>query len=221
MVMNGTVAYLVTGIGCLFGVVGVVVAVIALRTARRKPGAATGAAAPHRRDPFRGIDDDADALRGDPRRLGPGDIVEIRTTSYGVRGTLRFAEGNWGWTEHLLDDAHGAKVWLSVEEDPDLELVLWNEVPSATIVPGLPTIDFDGRRYTSQESGRARYTSTGSTGLDPAGDMRYHDYAAPDGARLSFESYGDSDRWEVGRGERLHRPEVIIYPAGDQPGKVN
>ncbi|MDG4834565.1 DUF4178 domain-containing protein [Solwaraspora sp. WMMD1047] len=216
--MNGTVAYLVTGVGCLVAVAGVVIAVIALRTARRRT-APTGGGPGVVRDPFRQPDDDADALRGDPRRVQPGDIVEIRHTSYGVRGTLRFAEGSWGWTEHLLDDAHGAKVWLSVEEDPDLELVLWTEVPSATVLPGPPSIDFDGRRYASKESGRARYTSVGSTGLDPAGDMRYHDYAAPDGARLSFESYGTSERWEVGRGEKLHRTEVQIYPAAT-PGQA-
>lgn len=208
--MNGTAAYVVAMAGCLVGVVGVVVAVIALRRAGRRNG--KSAAPPRQTDPFRVADSDTDALRGDPRRLAPGDIVEIRHRSYGVRGTLRFTEGGWGWAEHLLDDADGAKAWLSVEEDPDLELVLWQPVPSATVAPGPPTIDFDGRRYTSEESGRARYTATGTTGLDPAGTVRYHDYAAPDGARLSFEAYGDSATWEVGRGERLHRVEVFIYP---------
>ena len=46
--------------------------------------------------------------------------------------------------------------------------------------------------------------------------MRYHDYATPDGARLSFESYGERSTWEVGRGERLHRAEVFVYR---QPGQ--
>jgi hypothetical protein len=215
--MNGPVAYLVIGLGCLVAVAGAVIAVIALGAARRRTDPAP---APAPRDPFRTADDDADALRGDPRRLGPGDVVEIRQTPYAVRGTLRFAEGSWSWTEHLLDDAQGRRVWLSVEENPDLELVLWHEVPDATARPGPPTVDFDGRRYTSRESGRARYTSTGNTGLDPVGDMRYHDYAAPDGTRLSFESYGSSDRWEVGRGEKPHRAEVLIYPAAGPLGKV-
>lgn len=211
--MNGTAAYVVATAGCLLGVAGVVIAVIAARAARR--GSSAPARPPHG-DPFRTADDDADALRGDPRRIQPGDIVEIRHRSYGVRGTLRFTEGAWSWAEHLLDDADGTKVWLSVEEDPDLELVLWHEVPSATVTPGAPTIDFDGRRYTSDESGRARFTAIGTTGLDPAGTMRYHDYAAPDGARLGFESYGERGTWEVGRGERLHRAEVFIYR---QPGQ--
>jgi hypothetical protein len=213
--MNGTAAYLIAGMGCLLGVAGVVIALVALNRSRRTTaGGQRTAKGPA--DPFR--DSDADALRGDPRRLRPGDIVEIRAVSYVVRGSLHFSEGDWGWAEHLLDDAQGVKRWLSVEEDPDLELVLWTEEPGATVTPGPPTIDFDGRRFTSNESGRARYTATGTTGLNPTGTARYHDYTAPGGARLSFESYGDAG-WEVGRGELLNRAEVMIYPQAE-PGKV-
>lgn len=208
--MTGDIAVLVVGLGCLIAVAGVAVAVIAARKAREASKAER--AAPAAADPFR--DADTDALRGDPRTLKPGDLVEIRGRSYAVRGTLRFTEGDWGWAEHLLDDAAGAKVWLSVEEDPDLEVALWTEVPTATVLPGAPTVDFDGRRYHREETGRARYSGTGTTGLNPSGTVRYEDYAAPDGALLSFESYGDSDRWEVGRGERLHRAELLIYPQG-------
>ncbi|MDQ7903829.1 DUF4178 domain-containing protein [Phytohabitans sp. ZYX-F-186] len=206
--MTGGEAFLVVGLGCLVAVAGVVIAVVSVSRARRQREAP--APAPASVDPFQ--TGDTDALRGDPRALKPGDIVEIRTKSYAVRGSLRFAEGDWGWAEHLLDDAAGGKVWLSVEEDPDLELVLWYEVPSATVTPGAPTVDFDGRRYTRDEGGHARYTATGTTGLNPTGTVRYEDYAAPDGALLSFESYGDSGKWEVGRGEKLHRAEVLIYP---------
>lgn len=212
--MDGSVAYLVAAAGCLAVAAGVAIAVVALRRARQQQ--ARNSAQPPG-DPFR--DHDADALRGDPRRLRPGDIVEIRNVPYGVRGSLRFTEGGWSWAEHLLDDAAGVRRWLSVEEDPDLELVLWAAEPGATVAPGAPTVDFDGRRYTSHESGQARYTATGTTGLDPAGTVRYHDYRAPGGARLSFEAYGDAD-WEVARGEQVHRAEVMVYPQAG-PGETS
>ncbi|MGW4498672.1 DUF4178 domain-containing protein [Micromonospora sp. NPDC004336] len=205
--MDGSVAYLLTAVGCLVGVAGVVVAVVALRRARSRPKAH-----PSPVDPLR--DRDADALRGDPRRLKPGDIVEIRGTSYAVRGSIRLVEGGWSWAEHLLDDAAGLRRWLSVEEDPELELVLWAAEPGATVTPGAPTIDFAGRRYNWDESGQARYTATGTTGLDPNGTMRYHDYQAPGGARLSFEAYGEAG-WEVALGEVLHRADVMIYPQSE------
>ncbi|SBT63368.1 protein of unknown function (DUF4178) [Micromonospora sediminicola] len=205
--MNGSVAYLVTTLGCLVGVAGVVIAVIALRRSRSaaRPQAATPG------DPFR--DRDTDALRGDPRALKPGDIIEIRQVPYTVRGSVHLVEGGWSWAEHLLDDAGGVKRWLSVEAEPDLEMVLWTSEPGATVTPGAPTLEIAGRRYNWDESGQARYTATEGTGLDPRGTMRYHDYQAPGGARLSFEAYGEAG-WEVNLGDELRRAEVMIYPQG-------
>lgn len=189
-----------------------VLVVVLLR--RRRTTAPTSAPAPQ--DPFR--DTGEDVLRGDPRTLKAGDLVEIRGTTYTVRGSLHYTEQSWGWTEHLLDDASGGrKLWLSVEEDPDLELSLWHEVPSATVTPGPATIDFDGRRYTKDESGKAKFTSSGTTGLHGSGTAKYVDYESKDGALLSFESYaqaGEADKWEVGRGESLLRTEVRVWAQG-------
>lgn len=206
--MSNDALVMLAVVACLAAVAAAVAGVVAMRRARR---ATAGMSARHGgADPFRGADEDV--LRGDPRVLKPGDIAEVRGRTYAVRGSLHLTEGSSSWDEHLLDDAGGRKVWLSVEEDPDLEIVLWTAVPAAAVRPGPPVVDFDGRRYTSEESGRASFAGVGTTGLEPAGTVRYHDYAAPGGALLSFESYGDSDRWEVARGELLHRSELRIYP---------
>lgn len=211
--MTGGAAKLVVAVGCLLLVIGVAVAVTTLLRARRKRPTRTAPPV----DPFH--TGDTDALRGDPRLLAPGDVVEIRAQSYVVRGSLRFTEGGWSWAEHLIDDTAGGRLWLSVEEDPDLTLTLWTEVPGCELVPDRPAVDFEGRRYLRDETGQARYTATGATGLHPTGTVRYADYAAGDGALLSFESYGDSGRWEVSRGERLHRAEVLIYSRGTGDGR--
>ncbi|MFV2020135.1 DUF4178 domain-containing protein [Micromonospora sp. LOL_023] len=213
--MNGTVAYLVTGLGCLIAVAGVVAVSIGVWRSRVRANDSNRAGRSPA-DPFH--TGDTDALRGDPRRLVPGDIVETKGQSYVVRGSVHFAEGGWNWSEHFLDDARGDKLWLSVESDPDLELVLWRSAaPDVVLQPGAGTIDLAGRRYRLDESGQARFTSVGATGLAPNGTVRYYDYTAPDDARLSFEGYGDSSRWEIGLGAVLHRAEVMIYPAGGQP----
>ncbi|AXB43495.1 DUF4178 domain-containing protein [Amycolatopsis albispora] len=182
----------------------VVVGVLLARRGRSAPKAE----AP-RADPFGS--GDVDAVRGDPRTLGPGAIAEIRGESYAVRGTLRLTEDGWSWTEHLLENAAGRRFWLSVEEDPELELVLFTALTDVTVTPG-KTIELDGRTYRHQESGTATFTAEGTTGLDSGGTVHYQDYAAGDDARLSLESYGQSGKWEVSRGEVLSRYEVRIYP---------
>ncbi|MGW5385899.1 DUF4178 domain-containing protein [Nocardia sp. NPDC003963] len=160
-------------------------------------------------DPF--ADKDSDALRGDPRVLKAGDIVDIFGETYTVRGSLRLKEGGYQWSEHLLDTAKGTRRWLSVEEDPDLELVLWTETPGVPAAGG-DSIEYDGKTFRLDESGHARYISEATTGLTPAGTLDYHDYAAVDGTRLSFEDFGESGKKEAAIGQVLNRSAIMIYP---------
>ncbi|WP_207839976.1 DUF4178 domain-containing protein [Williamsia soli] len=179
------------------------------RQAREVQGIRDRAYAP--RDPFSSADDDA--VRGDPRTLKPGDLVEVRGETFAVRGTLTLTQGGFSWTENFLDTGTGRKAWVSVEEDPDLEVVLWEELTGVTATPGPATIDVEGRRYTSDEAGSARFSSLGTTGL-ATGNMSYHDYAAGDD-RLSFEDFGSG--WECARGQVLARAEYRIFPADTGP----
>ncbi|MBA8826632.1 hypothetical protein FHX42_004011 [Saccharopolyspora lacisalsi] len=164
-------------------------------------------------DPFH--TGDQDSLRGDPRELKAGDIVEIRGDAYTVRGSLRLSEGGWTWSEHLLDDSKGTQVWLGVEEDPDLSLSLWKPLDDADeLRPGASKIEVEHRTYRSEESGTASFRSEATTGLDEHGTMQYHDYEGPGGSLLSFEAYGEAG-WEASRGEELTRYDVRIYPTAD------
>ncbi|MGH3433245.1 MAG: DUF4178 domain-containing protein, partial [Thermocrispum sp.] len=105
-----------------------VVALVAVRLLRRRAQPPPPEQAPAA-DPFSTAD--VDSVRGDPRALAPGSIVEIRAQDYAVRGSLRMSEGSWTWQEHMLETADGVRTWLSVEEDPDLELVLYRDLPDA------------------------------------------------------------------------------------------
>jgi hypothetical protein len=201
-VLDGLIVVLLVLV--LLGIVGV--GVLFLRRNRKQPAEAVAAPV----DPLGSAD--VDAVRGDPRALAPGAVVDIRNQTYSVRGTLRLSEDGWAWTEHFLDNAAGRRVWLSVEEDPDLEMVLYTEVPDAAVQPGR-SIELEGRTYQRKESGTARFRAEGTTGLTPEGTVRYEDYAAADDSRLALEAYGEGGRWEVSRGEVLSRYEVMIYPA--------
>ncbi len=194
-------------------VVAVLLAVGALVTGlvlRKRSRPVTGGAPV---DPF--ADNDHHAVYGDPRALGAGDLVEIRGESHAVRGSLRFSEGGWTWSEHLLERSGGERVWLAVEEDPEMELTVWTEQPDLPdgLAPGPKTLVHQGEQYRSDGSGKAAYRSEATTGLTATGTVRYHDYTRGDGAQLSFESYGDAG-WELSTGEELSAYDVRIYPAG-------
>lgn len=185
--------------------VGVVMLLRRQAQARRQPPA--GAYQPQ--DPFSSAD--TDAVRGDPRQLVPGSIVDIKGASYAVRGSLHMQEGSWTWSEHLLETTDGRRTWLSVESDPDLELTLYDDVPGASVPPE-QIVEFEGQTYRLEESGSASYTGQGTTGLNPSGRVNYRDYKGPGNTVLSLEEFGDG-KWWVSRGETLERHEVQIYPA--------
>lgn len=162
-------------------------------------------------DPFSSADDDS--VWGNPRTLKPGDLVTVRGQDYTVRGALRLSEGSYTWSEIFLDTGVGEKVWLSVEDDPDLEVALWREITGLTVQPGPPSIELDGRRYQRDESGTAHFVSEGTTGVAARGTVEYVDYEAGDGTLLSFERFtGAQGQWEAARGESLGRADYTIYP---------
>jgi hypothetical protein len=72
----------------------------------------------------------------------------------------------------------------------------------------------DGMQFHEQERGHATYTSEGTTGLAPAGQMDFVDYNT-DGetAFLSFERYGPDMPWELSTGTPVRPGELTVYPA--------
>ncbi len=181
-------------------VVVVLLAVLLYRRSQQQKRPAAPPTDPLRRD-ARGID---------PRRLGVGDIVNHAGRDWVVRGTIEFDQDGFRWHEHLLDDA-STRRWLSVEDNEELEIVLWEAATAPELEPGGQRVEHAGTEYTLDEHGRATFRAAGSTGTAPTGEVEYWDYTA--GARrLSFERYGTGS-WEVGVGTVLNENELDIYPA--------
>lgn len=186
----------------------VLIAVVLLR-ARRRPAPPQPSGVPV--DPLA----DHEGIT-DVRTLRAGDMVDYRGTLFFVRGSLRLQEGGYRWSEHFLDDSRGQRCWISVEEDPDLEVMLWQPAQAVT-EPGGDSMEVDGVRYRRNEHGTARYTSEGTTTVADAGSVEYVDYlsAGPDaaGRALSFERF-DGGPWEAGLGEAVVLSALRVYPAG-------
>ena len=178
----------------------VAVAVIAYLVLRRREQKPPGPAA----DPLR-----RDARGIDPRALKTGDVVQFEGRDYLVRGSLHFEEDGFAWQEHLLDDASGRR-WLSVEDDEELELVMWERLVEPELTPGPARLTHDGVEYILDEHGNATYTATGSTGTPGTGSAEYWDYTSGD-RRLSFERYSGST-WEVSVGTLINERSLDIYP---------
>ena len=148
----------------------------------------------------------------DIRTVRAGDMIDYGDQLYFVRGSLRLTEGGYTWSEHFLDDARGSRIWVSVEEDPDLEVVLWRETDEVT-EPGGKSMTVAGVTYRKDEDGTASYTSEGTTTVAERGSVEYVDYEGPDGKGLSFERF-DGGKWEAGLGESVALPALRVYPAG-------
>lgn len=177
-----------------------VVAVIVLARRRR---------APQPQDPF---------LRAAPEQarevllLGPGAVVSLADRDWTVRGTLRFDDGASRWSEHLLDDTT-TKRWLSVEEDVDVRVSLWEGRPLGALErggPGERTVVVEGSTYLLDEQGQARFEAVGSTGTQPFGSYAYADYIG-DAGLASLERFGDGT-WELGVGRRIDVTDLTVYP---------
>ena len=70
----------------------------------------------------------------------------------------------------------------------------------------------EGKAYRRDERGRARYSSTGTTGTAPSGEMEYADYLPSNSgpARLSFERFSAGGSWEVSLGHVVQLESLTI-----------
>ncbi|MDQ3154314.1 MAG: DUF4178 domain-containing protein [Actinomycetota bacterium] len=197
--MDGLLAVVLIAVLALLAVV----VVVAIRRSRPAPSRTRDTP----QDPLAGHEGVTDV-----RTLRAGDMVDYRGTLYFVRGSLRLTEGGFSWDEHFLDDARGARCWISVEADPDVEVVLWNEreVPGE---PGTKRMEVDGVSYRLDERGTARYRSEGTTSVAEQGTVEYVDYTGDGDRSLSFERF-DGGPWEAGTGEAVVLSALRVYPAG-------
>lgn len=148
-----------------------------------------------------------------PRQLGPGAIVSYGGVDYVVRGSVTYREGPFVWWEHLLEGGD-EPIWFSVEEDDGrLELAMWFKRTDLDLQPGGPHT-VDGTALHEVERGHAGYTTEGTTGLPPGGEMDYVDYASADkSALLSFERWAPDTPWEISTGKTVLTGEITVYPA--------
>jgi hypothetical protein len=203
------VGTLLVALAAVLFIASIIVLVVALR--RPKTPARPGG----RQDPLCFTAFSAQAQFG-PRQLGPGAIVGYGGVDYVVRGSVTYREGPFVWWEHLLEGGD-QPIWFSVENDDGrLELAMWvtrKDLAGQGLQPGGQHV-VDGVTFRESERGRAGYTTEGTTGLPPDGEMDFVDYAnADETALLSFERWAPDMPWEISTGKSVLTGELTVYPA--------
>lgn len=191
----------------IVAVVAIGVVVVTLVSRSRRPAAVSGGGpGPAELSPAA----EQSALGGDVRNLRPGDVVNHDGNDYLVERTMVFDEDGFTWSEHLLDDPVGGRaMWLSVEDDDGLELVLYERLRGAALEPGPDAIAHEGTDYRLDERGRARFTTQTREGAGESGDMEYADYVRGDRV-LAFERYGTGG-WETSLGVVVEEHSLDVY----------
>jgi hypothetical protein len=146
-----------------------------------------------------------------PHNFEIGYIVDRHEESWAVRGIVWFDEKGYKWREIFLETAREERVYLSVEEDPDLKLALWTGV-EVDLTPSPTVLEYNSEVYHRKETGTAKYRTEGTTDLPTGpGEADYCDYEGPNGKLLSFERF-NGGKWEVSTGETIHPSELKAYP---------
>lgn len=149
---------------------------------------------------------------GDPRQIRAGDMLEFGGEKFFVRGSLRIAEGGYTWSEHFYQaDTSAQRRWLTVEEDPDLQVSIWQDRPDLELDPRAKRLEVDGVTFDLVEHGTASYRAEGTTGLQDHGALDYVDFESGDGRQLSLERF-DHGQWEASTGESVAVGAITIYP---------
>lgn len=169
------------------------------------------AAVPRRReDPFAEVHGNEGALYA----LKVGDLITYHNRDWWVRGTLRFDERGFAWSEHLISDFE-EQHWLSVEDDEGIKLGLYDRVSPADVKgdAGDGTVTYDDIVFKLVEHGEATFTAEGTTGTSSGGSARYADYESADGRLLSLEQFGQ--QWEASVGKRVLPAALNVFPVSE------
>jgi hypothetical protein len=165
------------------------------------------------------VDPLADGPGGPLDGLGVGAVVSHGGHDYVVRGEIRFDEDGYVWTEYHLDAGRDVRTWLSVDVSDGTEVAFWQAVEApGDLAPDGATVTHDGVPYRRVESGEARFTSSGTTGLPASGRAAYVDYKGDGDRLLSFERWSASGSWEVSTGTEIEAHLLEVYPAGRTAG---
>ncbi|WP_432403215.1 DUF4178 domain-containing protein [Wukongibacter sp. M2B1] len=131
--------------------------------------------------------------------MGVGDIVSIEGVDYEIQAVIRFNDHGWKWTEYKLKDSRKT-YWLSVEQDDDIEISLYQEVVAITTEP-TKVYEYKDIKYYMQEGSDAIVEDfSGNVSIVKGEQVDYYEYTDEDDEHLlSIEIWDGEVEMSVGR----------------------
>ncbi|MDK2934477.1 MAG: hypothetical protein PWP27_2287 [Clostridiales bacterium] len=142
--------------------------------------------------------------------MRPGDIISIEDVDYEVQAVLKFNDHGWKWNEYKIKDSRKS-YWLSVEQDDDIEISLYQEV--VAITTEAPRVyEYKGVKYYMQEGSDAVVEEVlGNINVVKGEQVDYYEYSDEDGDNLlSIEIWNGEVEMSIGRWVEDYNVE--IYP---------
>lgn len=138
-----------------------------------------------------------------------GDIVSIEGVDYEVQVVLKFNDHGWRWTEYKVKDARKT-LWLSAEEDDDIEISLYEEVVAIT-TEAPRKYEYKGITYFMQEGSDAIVEEVmGNINVVKGEQVDYYQYSDEDGEHLlSIEIWNGQVEMSVGRWIEDYNVEIF------------
>ena len=163
---------------------------------------------------FEGSEGDANTTRtATVHNLQVGDIVVYLDDTYIVQQKIVNHDNGFFWYDYLLGGGEAKNLWLSVEDDDELILALFE--PAKLPSPLSPEskapqeMTFEGLHYRLDETGKADAKITRESGTETRTTVTRWDYTGPDGLLLSFQRWGD-EPFEVMLGRRISEGSLDI-----------
>ena len=148
--------------------------------------------------------------------LALNDIVTYEEIEYIVKDKCTYNDGGSIWYEYTLDD-NGKLLFLSVEDDDNLEIGILRKIDLDVDDPVPSKIKHDGNKYKLDEHSFAKVDTIGLRGKKEGVKVEYWDFECQnDDAEdelLSIEKWGGSSV-EVYLGKSIKEYELKLLPGG-------
>lgn len=148
--------------------------------------------------------------------LSLNDIVTYEEIEYVVKDKYIYNDGGFIWNEYTLDD-NGKVMFLSVEDDDELEIGIFHKISLEVEEPVASKIKYDGVKYKLDEHSYAKVDTFGLRGNKQGVKVEYWDFECDDDAveydLLSIEKWGGTS-YEVCRGKSCKEYEFKLLPGG-------